>query len=372
MRSASGSGGGPDKTIFAEASLIDPARVRLLCIYLRKPDDSLDGIRHRARDAGASLLEIPGRSLFDCTQFQALRHLLQRERVDVLHCHEPKGDLLGALMPLAASRVRIITTLHGWTAPRSRKSALFARLDRLCLRRFEQVLAVSRPLEHAARQAGARSVQYLPNGVDTLRWQPGQAATHPALAMLAPSWRWVGYVGRLSDEKAPERFVQMAARVVRAMPDAGFVLAGDGPCLDACRRLAGELGLGDHVVLTGRLEETAIRCLLDRLTLLVNPSRTEGLPNNVLEAMAMAVPVVATAVGGVPDLVQDGTTGVLIPPTQDDIPDALARAVLSLMRDPDLLRRMGQAGRARVEREFSFHARVETMTALYETLTRRA
>lgn len=369
LRSATGGGGGPDKTIFAEAALMDPRRVRLLCIYLTRPGDGLDGIRRRARDAGACLLELPGRSLFDVGQFQALRRLLHREGVDVLHCHEPKGDALGALLRLLPGHPSLMTTLHGWTSPRSRKSALYARLDRLCLRRFDLVLAVSRPLEAAARHAGAPLVRYLPNGVDTDRWQP--APPGEPLAMLPPLRPWIGYVGRLSDEKAPELFIKMAGRMVSAFPKAGFVLAGDGPSLEPCRRLAADLGLAHRVVFTGRLDESDIRSLLARLDLLVNPSRTEGLPNNVLEAMAMAVPVVATAVGGVPDLVQHGETGVLIAAGEHDLPETLAHHALALLANPDQARRMGQAGRDRVEREFSFHVRVKAMTELYETLARR-
>ncbi|GAB7080017.1 glycosyltransferase [Megalodesulfovibrio paquesii] len=391
LRSASGGGGGPDKTIFTEAALINPARAKLHCLYLHKPGDPLEGISVRAEATGTHLARLPGGAFIDPRQLMGLVRFLHRNSIDILHCHEPKGDAYGTLLSLLPRQlsgllsgllprpIRVITTLHGWTAPRSRKSAFYAAMDRYCLRHLEAVVAVSRPLEQAALKARARRVLYVPNGVDTDRWTPaaGHAQReHPALAApanLAPDRPWIGYVGRLSDEKAPDRFLRMAALVARKRPEVGIVLAGEGPALENARRLAGELGLAERTLFLGRLEEDAIRGLMSRLTVLVNSSRTEGMPNNVLEAMAMALPVVATAVGGVPDLVVEGETGFLVPsdPAHGVTETRLADRVLSLLDDPALARRLGEAGRARVEREFSFLGRVEAMTTLYETLAGR-
>lgn len=378
LRSSAGAGGGPDKTIFQEAALIDPARVRLVCAYMRKPADSMEGILRRAQAANAEYLELPGGALFDVRQFRSLLRVLTEQDVSVLHCHEPKGDLYGVLAKRLRPRLQVVTTIHGWTAPRSRRSALYARLDRLFLPRFDLVMAVSKPLESQAVAAGAQHVRYIANGVDTAAWQPHGPVEHPALRPMEDSFssqacRWVGYVGRLAAEKAPERFLQMAGRLASVFPEVCFVLAGDGPKLETCQLLAKDLGIQDRVVFLGRLEEEAVVRMLRRLALVVNPSRTEGLPNNVLEAMAMSLPVVATAVGGVPDVVKDGETGFLVASAPTDEAEAqgveaLAQKAQMVLEDDALARALGAAGRAHVEQAFSFRSRVAVMESIYESL----
>jgi glycosyltransferase involved in cell wall biosynthesis len=141
------------------------------------------------------------------------------------------------------------------------------------------------------------------------------------------------------------------------------VVVGDGPERAQLEALAGQLGLADRVHLAGHQQD--VRPWLAALDVLVLSSDWEGMPNALLEAMAAGLPIVATAVGGVPEVVVDGATGLLVPPGD---PSALAEAITRLLRDPDLRRTMGQAGRARVERRFSINETVRLTEELYATL----
>ena len=144
-------------------------------------------------------------------------------------------------------------------------------------------------------------------------------------------------------------------------------VAGRGSCLEDLKGLAADLGVAERVTFLGEVRD--IPALLGRARMFVQPSLSEGIPLTVLEAMARGLPVVATRVGGLPEVVVDGETGLLVPAAD---PPALAQAVLSLWRDPDAAGRMGEAGRKRVERVFDVRRMVADYEALYDVrMTRR-
>jgi glycosyltransferase involved in cell wall biosynthesis len=173
----------------------------------------------------------------------------------------------------------------------------------------------------------------------------------------------VGAIGRLSPEKGFDVLLESAAIVLEACPGAGFVLFGDGPLHATMVRRIAQLGLQEHFVLAG------FRGDLDRwmpgFDVTVLPSFTEGLPNVVLESLAARVPVVATAVGGTPEVIDDGTCGFLVPAGQ---PRSLAQRLLELLGDASLRQRMGNCGHQKVCDDFSFEAQARQYQSLFETL----
>jgi glycosyltransferase involved in cell wall biosynthesis len=167
-------------------------------------------------------------------------------------------------------------------------------------------------------------------------------------------------VARLAPEKDHATLLQAWARVVAEQADFRLEIAGDGPCLSSLQALAGSLGLGDRVRFLGRVDDVA--GLLGRAGMLVLSSRLEGISLTLLEAMARGLPVVATRVGGNPEVVVDGETGFLVAPGS---PDDLAAAILRLRRGPDRARRMGRAGRQCAEDEFDIRRTIENYEAMY-------
>jgi glycosyltransferase involved in cell wall biosynthesis len=163
-------------------------------------------------------------------------------------------------------------------------------------------------------------------------------------------------VGRLSIEKGVDIFLAAAARVLAELPETKFVVAGDGPDRAKLDAMIDELGIGASVRMLGRRDDMpAVYASLD---LMVSSSRREGLPMAILEAMASRVPLIATAVGGVPTVVLDGRTGVLVPEVDAAL---LANGIVALLRDGALRERLGAAARQLVEDEFS----AQRMTADY-------
>jgi glycosyltransferase involved in cell wall biosynthesis len=233
---------------------------------------------------------------------------------DLVHAHWLAGGAIAAL-----ARVPFVVTLHGsGTAGRFADLELARRHPRLVgavLRRARAVICVSEALAEAARRCGARDVRVIRNGVRVPE-RVGREA-EPAELLFA---------GRLSPEKGVEELVT----ATRGM---NLVVAGDGPLRAS---VPSALGFVPHA----ELER-----LYARAAVVVLPSHREGLPLSVLEAMAHGRPVVASAVGGIPELVEDGVTGLLVP--AGDV-DALRAALARLLADPTLRRRMGREGRRRV------------------------
>jgi glycosyltransferase involved in cell wall biosynthesis len=216
------------------------------------------------------------------------------------------------------------------------------------------------------RRAGvpAERVEVIRNAVGPEAFEAPDAAGREEIlrGFARPPRRVVGAAGRLSPEKGFDRLVEAAALVARADPEVGFVVFGDGPLRPALEARVGALGLGGRFVLAGFRPD--VRRLLPQLDLVALPSFTEGLPVVLLEAFAAGVPVVATAVGGTPEVLEDGVSGYLVPAGD---PGALAGRIVEVLRRADGGRAMGRAGRERVRTEFTF----ETQAVKYRNLFAR-
>jgi glycosyltransferase involved in cell wall biosynthesis len=180
---------------------------------------------------------------------------------------------------------------------------------------------------------------------------------------LNPDVLLVGIVGRLSSVKNPRLFLDAAALVCSARPHVRFLVVGDGELGSEMRARAGELGLMNQVIFTGwRHDLVSVYADLDAV---VSSSNNEGMPLTIIEAMAAGCPVVATAVGGVPDLIDDGVTGLLVAPRN---PGLLATAILRVLNDRVLAQALADTARSRARVRFQATRFVADMNALYERL----
>jgi glycosyltransferase involved in cell wall biosynthesis len=294
-----------------------------------------------------------------------LTDLLGQVRARVLCCHGYKPALLGR--PAARRRgVPVVSVSRGWTAE-SLRVRLYEALERLNLRWMDRVVCVSEGQAARVRRAGApadRTV-VIPNAIQAERFAHPNPEYRGRLCEFFPSppRRIVGAAGRLSPEKGFGVLVDAAARVADADADVGFVLFGDGPLREKLTRQVAAAGLEGRFVLAGFRHD--LDCFLPFLDLMVLPSFTEGMPNVVLEAFAAGVPVVATAVGGTPELIEEGLSGYLVPPGD---PAALARRIRDVLGAKDGGRSLGRRGRKRVLRQFTFAAQAERYQELFEEL----
>jgi glycosyltransferase involved in cell wall biosynthesis len=286
---------------------------------------------------------------------------LRRLAPEVVITHGYKCDLIG-LVAARRAGVPMIAVAHGWTGATAR-IRLNEALDKLLMRGARRVVAVSHRQGERVRAAGVRAdrVVVIQNAIDVTRFGGPDPAMRRELAGFFPARpaQVVIAAGRLSPEKGFGDLVRAARLVVDERPGTGFLLVGDGPLRGQLEAAIGEAGLVGRFVLAGFRDD------LDRLMpsadLFVQSSHTEGLPNVVLEAGASAVPIVATAVGGTGEVLEDRRQGRLVPPRR---PEVLAGAILELLSDPVLARRLGAGARRRVETEFTFPA----VAAAYQRL----
>ena len=291
---------------------------------------------------------------------------LRRLGADVLCTSGYKPDLIGWLAARRA-RVPVVAIAHGWTAA-TWKVRLNEAADRWVMRRVDAVVCVSEGMAAKVRGAGVPAARspVIRNAIDAAAFGPPDPAVRESLRGLFRErpGRIVAAAGRLSPEKGFDVLIDAAVRLAPDWPDVGFAVFGDGPLREELIRRIAERGLQGRFVLAGF--RTDLERLLPACDLAVSSSHTEGLPVAVLEEMASGLPVVATAVGGTPEVVEDSVTGRLVPPGD---PAALARVMAELLAAPERARAMGRAGRRRVETCFAFTAQAEEYLRLFRRLT---
>jgi glycosyltransferase involved in cell wall biosynthesis len=276
----------------------------------------------------------------------------------VVHSYLFHANLVGTL---AARVARVPVTLASKRSLDTYPTVLERWACKLSNRLADRVTANAEEVRRHAHEVEGCSLDkivVIPNGVDLTRFAT-TVATPPPVEMPA-SGPIVGCVGRLSGKKGHSDLLEAAALVLRRRPDTTFVLVGDGALRSELRAQADGLGLNGQVRFVGHVNDPVP--LLYRMNLFVLPSRIEGMSNALLEAMAANRAVVATSVGGNPEVVVDGVTGLLVPPRD---PARLANAVLTLLADPQRASAMGAAGRARVETCYSVQAMLRQLEDLY-------
>ena len=285
-----------------------------------------------------------------------LAGLLRRMRVDILHCHNRFPTLCGATAGWIAGLKAVVSTRHSISM--KRKPGQSWLQERAVAPLVAQYIAVSenvleRAVATGRMKRGKAGVIY--NGVDTDVYHPAPTDEQPSAGAVT-----VGSVARLSEEKCLSDLIEAIGQLARAGANLKLHLVGDGPMRKELEEQTLAAGLDDRVRLLGARED--VPDLLRTFDIFVLSSRHEGLPLTVIEAMATGLPVVATRVGSLHELIEDGRNGLLVPP-QD--PAALSEAIRRLVLDADFRTRMGREGRAMAEERFSLPVAAREHEALY-------
>lgn len=280
---------------------------------------------------------------------------LRQEEVSLLHCYLPRANLLGAV----AGKIAGVPTVL--ISKRSLEPS--TNIIRLADVWADAVLANSRQVwRHAVEVEKCRpdKLRLLVNGIDIERYRN---ASGNGLHHQGPV---VGTVLRLEPIKGPKVFIESAKRILDEMPEARFVIVGDGSTRAELERLGRSLGLGDRIRYLGERDD--VEAILPSFSLFILPSLVEGMSMALLEAMAAARPIVATAVGGNLDLIRDGENGLLVPPGN---PEAMARAAVQLLKNPASAKRLGQAAQTVVVNHHSADSMVRRLEEIYNELLQR-
>lgn len=358
VRIVTGAGGGPEKTILRSPRFLEGTRYRALVAYLHPPHDpGFRVLEERAAAQRCPLVSIPESLPIDPRVLAKLARLCREHDVRIWHGHDYKSNLYGVLLRRAA-KVKLVTTVHGWVKHTSR-TPLYYAIDRWTLKRHDHVVAVSADLFERCREIGveASRLTLIENAIDTdeYRREKPRGAGGGRLR--------VGAVGRLSDEKGFDLLIRAVDRLIGEGFDLELEIAGEGDQRDALLAAIRAARAPERMRLAGYVEDA--RALFERMDLFCLSSLREGLPNVVLEAMAMEVPVLATRSGGMEAFARDGEDALLCAPGSVD---ALADGLRRLATDAALRERLARNARARVVETHGFRRRMERMVAVYDAV----
>jgi glycosyltransferase involved in cell wall biosynthesis len=331
------------------ASRLDPGRYRSIVCLFRE-----GWLRQRCETLGLETHVIPARGMLDLTWLRQFRRLLRDRQVGLVHAHEFDANTYGTLGGRLAG-IPTVATVHGrsYYADRGRR-----RLAYRLVSRAGTMVAVSEDVRRfVVERTGVAPdrIRVIYNGIAPGARVPDdtRAALRQKLGIGA-SERVVLVVGNLYPVKGHEYLLDALPEVLGACPSTVVLLAGRGDRERSLREQAARLGIDPRVRFLGLRDD--VPALLAIADLFVQPSLSEGLSIAILEAMAAGKPVITTSVGGNPELVVDGETGLLVPPAASG---PLAAAMIRLLQDTAETRRLGDAGRARVNDRFTIDAMVE-------------
>ena len=307
---------------------------------------------------------------YDLALAGTIMEVAQQHGLDILHAHYAiphaiSGHLAREMLNGDGKHVKLITTLHGTDITIIGQQRIFQRITRFGIRQSDGVTSVSAELKTRVLETidcGAQSIEVIPNFVDTERFKPGCCPEKRA-QLAAPDEKIVVHVSNFREVKRPRDVVTaFAAAAVQAVK-ARLIMIGDGPEVPACKELARELGVLERCTFVGTYD--AIWDLLPQADLFFLPSEYESFGLSALEAMACAVPVIASNTGGLPEVVTDGVNGFLHTPGDTA---AMGESIRRVLSDDALRGRMGEAARETAVSKFKREALLPVWEAYYERI----
>ena len=361
---ATGTNGGAQEHLFGLMSRLDTSRFDASIVAL-----SAGSAVRKLERAGFPVTLIEEHD--DAAAVASLASFLVRVRPDVVHTHMYRADVIGAKAVLAMTsaghpRPYLVSTVHS-----SRVRSADDRETLRCLTpEIDQLIAVSKSIvaKIADERPGLAPVELIYNGVDLSRYddQEPNCELREQFGM-EPGSQVVGVVARLEPEKGHQTLIDAWPHVLRSVPDAYLMVVGEGSMRDSLEARAAANRVAHRVLFTGRRDD--IPAVTATFDVAVLPSHREAQGLSILEAMALSRPVVASDVGGIPEMIEDGVTGVLVP---HDQPEALAAAIVRLLNDHAYADTIAKAGHDLVHDRFCIELMVRAIEDIYEEGAGRA
>ncbi len=356
--------GGPGKTILNSARFIDRTRFRVHVASFTHPDPSRNELADAARTAGIPYLHLAEEGATIRQHLSSIRDYVRRNRISILHTHGYLSDVLGFL---AARRlpVAVVTTHHGWIR-NNRRQRLAVRLATALTRFLDGIELVSETLRAELPASVRRSdkVAVVHNAIVLSDYVPQDRRQQIRGRLgVGRDECLLGVIGRLSVEKGCLEMLEAFEKIAQTFDYAHLVFVGEGPLCKELSERVRERGLQGRVHFAGH--QAQVQPFYEASDIIVSPSRTEGLSNVLLEALAFERPVAATRVGGNAEIIEDGVSGLLVEPRSVS---SIASAVSQLIRDERARERLGRNGRERVESHFTFEVRMGKEERFYDRI----
>lgn len=368
-RCVTGYGGGPEKTILNSPRFLEPLGYDSICAYLHPPSDpGFATLEARASAARAPLVSIPDRGPWDWKVITRLIRLCRERKAAIWHGHDYKSNVAGLVLR-AFWPMRLVTTVHGWV-DQTKRMPLYDKIDRWALRYYREVMCVSEDLHQQCLALGisADHCHLIRNGIDTEDFRRDISVADAKHSLeAAPNRLLVGAVGRLAAEKGFDLLIQAVCRLIDQGLPVDLWIAGEGGERAALEQQIQASGKSTHLRLLGQITDP--RRFFQACDVFALSSHREGLPNVVLEAMALEVPVVATRIAGVPKVIEHERSGLLIEPGSVD---QLEQALRRMLEHPEFRRDLALAARCTIEESYSFADRMRKEVAIYDRVLGRS
>lgn len=362
--------GGAERLVVSFARCLNRERFDLQVYCLK----AINGnpIAAELERVGVSPTVLGARHLTDAATFRRLVRQVRQQDFDLIHTHLTYADVWGRLAGWLTGRP-VVSTVHvpryfNYISPKGRDRLVDAIAMYTRRRLGGIVIAVSEALrrDHISRGFPANRIRAIHNGIEPAEYDPppdySRASRRMELGIPADA-PVVVTPAVLREGKGHHTLLAALPAVVQRKPETRFLIVGGGPLEKPLRDRVRHEGLSSHVIFTGMRQD--VRLMLALADLCVLPSVHDPLPTVVLESMAMGLPVIGMDSGGVPEMIADGQTGLLVPP---NAPAPLSEAILTLLEEPARMEQMGERARARVEREFNAHAWTRKLEAVYDEL----
>lgn len=351
-----------------------------VCYLNRQPDVKLRAIlfnegrlAHELRQCGVrvTVIDETKRNFVDI--LKELHILFGNNRIDILHTHRYKENILGSVAARLRGVPHVVRTVHGLSEPLRGwariKGCFYGKLDKLALVWLtDRIIGVSRKIVESLEELGVRrsKIRCIHNGIDVNRLIAVKDARETRNDLgIDPNTIVIGTVGRLMPVKGQEYLIR-AAKIMGRDRAAKFLIVGTGPLKDDLAALARNLGIEADVLFLGQRDD--IYDLINAMDIFILPSIDEGIPMVILEAMSLSKPIIATCVGGIPEIITDGVNGLLVEPKNEQ---RLAEACLHLIRDYGNAKQLGLRANKVAQEKFSHKRCGEMLLTLYESLAER-
>lgn len=359
---------GPGRTVLETASRINKQKYKIIIGTFNGGKNGNQYIES-AKERGLEIAVVDDNGSFDIGAVAKIKKLIRKYNVDILHTHEFRSNLFGVLAA-RQKRIPIVTTVHGWIV-NSKKDLLYSFADKILLSFFDSVVTVSNKHSDFLNKryfVPKRKLLTVHNTLEVGSYKVlrGDKEFKSSLG-LKGSDILIANIGRLSPEKGQDIFLRAAKNILAKHDNVYFTLIGIGPDQSRLEEMVDCLGIAENVIFSGYQKN--MNSVYNGLDLVVQSSYTEGMPNVVLEALLLEVPVIATDVGGTAEIMTNMCEGLLIPPKSLEI---LERSILQFLENPEELIQMARKGRERILQDFNSDGRVEKLEKLYSQLAQKS
>jgi len=359
--------GGAEKLLLTLAKGADKAKFDIILGVFTHSQNEL--LYKEAIKLGIAVEPIKVKHSYDISQLINLYRLIKKHRPNIIHTHGYKTNMLGFIMA-KLFRIPIVTTFHGWGESSNVLTRIYYMISFKLLPYFNLIIAVSNQIRETVGTMGVPARR-----LRTIKNIPGLVAQEPAFAActlkeelgIPQKAKTVGFIGRLEQIKGCRQFIQAASVVNKKEPDIRFLVIGEGQEREVLEHQVKELGLKDRVIFCGYRFDMAP--VYKELDLYVISSLSEGIPLTLLEAMYYGIPIVATRVGGIPEVIRDGINGILVPPNDDK---ALAENIITSLTHRQKTMERALEAKKTIATEFSVKKWIRMMEGVYVDISNSA